>query len=403
MFSRPDGLTDQEVCVLTGATGALGQELLYQMMEWHPKMHLVVIARNHKNTSAEKRIHSIVNHRWKEEARESVKNRITVLDGDVSAPKFGLNQAQWDELASVTTQVLHCAAIVRFDQPLAEARRINLEGSSYALDLARAAYKAGNAGRFNYVSTAYIAGKRSGIAYENELEHKTGFHNTYEQTKYEAEIMVRNAMQELPATIMRPSIIIGNSRTGETINYKAFYWPIRAYASNQLRVMPAGKDCKVDLVPVDYVASSTAYLSTLPDAVGKFYHLTAGRDNLLTVREVAYAAMDFFKVKKPIVVHPRYFKLLEGPIGQFLLGERYHKTLKVGAPYFPYLGMRLEFDNRMTAATLAKAGLVAPHVRDFFDTLFRYCLETDWGKKHPPERHPEKPETPQKELVTPQS
>ena len=381
MVSKLPQLPEGNLCILTGATGALGQELLCQMLERQPDFHLVVVSRGNKEATAERRITSIVRRHFTGEDLEKKLSRLSVLDGDITLLRLGLSSEAWDDLASRTRQVMHCAAGVRFDQPLNDARRINLEGTSHVLDLARAARKAGNEGRFNYISTSYVAGKRRGVAYEDELEHKAGFHNTYEQTKYEAELLVRAAMNDLPASIMRPSIIVGDSRTGETINYKAFYWPLRAYANNQMRVMPANKHCRVDVVPVDYVASGAAYMCNLPQTVGNTYHLTAGRSNLVTVREVAKAALSYFNVKKPIVVDPRFVNLLSGPIGKYLLDERTYKTIKLGSPYYPYLGMRLEFDNSKTAVLLEDAGIVAPSVREFFNTLFRYCAETDWGKK----------------------
>jgi long-chain acyl-CoA synthetase len=233
----------------------------------------------------------------------------------------------------------------------------------------------------DYISTAYVAGKRKGVVYEEELEHRKGFHNTYEQSKYETELDIRQAMQELPICVMRPSIIIGNSKTGETTNFKAFYWPIRVYAMGQMKILPGSRNCPVDLVPVDYVASAIVHLSAQSKALGKTYHLTAGRDNLITIGEALDAAVEFFKIKAPLTVNPRFMALTDTKLSHFFLSEHTHKTLQLGKPYYPYFNLKLEFDNSAAAEVLNEVNISAQPVRRFFDTLFRYCVETNWGHK----------------------
>jgi len=376
-------LPDETFCLLTGATGALGQEVLFTLLAERPEVKLLVIARGGKGGNAEKRIRAIMRKRLNGVAQEDALKRAVILDGDVTEPHLGLSPELWLETAARTSHIIHCAAAVRFDQPLEEARQINLEGTRNVLELARAARRAGLEARFDYISTAYVAGKRKGVVYENELEHNKGFHNTYEMSKYETEIMMRVAKNELPVTVMRPSIIIGNSRTGETGNFKAFYWPIRVYAMNQMRVLPAINSSLVDLVPVDYVARAITHLSSLPEAIGQTYHLTAGRENLITVGEIARAAINFFGVKPPLMLHPGFLKLAESRLSHLFLNTHTLKTLKLGEPYYPYLALKLQFDDSKTQQVLGKAGITAPPVRQFFDTLFQYCVETDWGHKQP--------------------
>jgi thioester reductase-like protein len=377
-------LPDTSLTLLTGATGALGQEVLCQWLETRSaEEHLVVLARGKGKGGAERRVKSILRKRFSGECLLEVERRVTVLDGDLVEEQLGLDATLYNEVATRLAQVIHCAAAVRFDQPLEEARQSNLEGTRRVLELAKFAQKSGQPGRFNYVGTAYIAGKRRGIIYEQEFTHSRGFHNTYEQSKYEAEALVRQAMQDGPVSIYRPSIIIGNSRTGETSNFKAFYWPIRAYALGQMKVLPGLASCRIDLVPVDYVASAVIHLSNQAEAIGGCYHLTAGRENLTELGEIVAAAVDFFKIKRPYIIHPAFLRLAEGWPGRLLLNDRALKTLKLGEPYYPYFATNLEYDTRQAFAVLEPAGICAPPVRNFFERLFRYCLETDWGRHAP--------------------
>ena len=378
--------------LLTGATGALGQELMWNFLQNRPSHEkLLVLARGKtksqnpqdRTAAAQRRVNILLGQHFSPDELTLVGDRVTVIDGDVTAPYLGLDAKTFANLAQQVDSVLHCAAAVRFDQSLVEARHINVEGTRQALQLARHARQNGREGRFDYISTAYVAGKRKGLILEDELEHKKGFRNTYEQSKYEAEQMVRLVQDEIPTTILRPSIIIGNSRTGETSNFKAFYWPIRVYASGQLRLLPGVANCRVDLVPVDYVAAATLHLTGLPHTVGGCFHLTTGHDNLVTLREIMDATIEFFSIKPPPLVNPTLVKLLEGHTGRLLLGERVYKTLMLGMPYYPYLALNLEFDDTQARQHLDAAGVYAPSIRDFFNRLFQYCVETNWGHKAP--------------------
>ncbi len=382
----PNLLPDQPLTLLTGATGALGQELLYQLLVARPNDHFLVLARGGSKKHADgatRRVKAILRHQLQGEQLEAALQRITVLDGDLSEARLGLSPQLYEAAAERLSQVLHCAAAVRFDQPIAEAREINLEGTRRVLELTAKACRQGRETRFDYVGTAYVAGKRRKVIYETELEHKAGFHNTYEQSKYESELLVRSYRGEFPTTVYRPSIIIGNSRTGETSNFKAFYWPLRVYSMGQMKVVPGVASCRIDLVPVDYVASAVVELSQRPATFNQCYHLTAGRESLITLRQMMDAAISFFQVKPPTLIHPMLLKPIENWPLKLLLSDHSLKTLKLGEPYYPYFALNLEFDNRQAAQALASAAIAPPSPKTFFDRLFRYCVESDWGRRPP--------------------
>ena len=108
--------------------------------------------------------------------------------------------------------------------------------------------------------TAYVAGERSDLVREDELVVGQGYRNTYEQTKAEAETLVRSRLGSLPGVILRPSIIVGDSRTGVTSSFKMMYWPLKIYARRLWRTVPGYPDAVLDIVPVDFVADSVARL-----------------------------------------------------------------------------------------------------------------------------------------------
>jgi long-chain acyl-CoA synthetase len=136
------------------------------------------------------------------------------------------------------------------------------------------------------VSTAYVAGARRGTVSEDDLTDGFGFESPYEQTKFEGERLVRAAASELPVSIVRPAMIVGDSTTGDIKTFNTFYTPLRMFLSGKLRIVPASRDLRVNIVPVDYVADSIVRLTFDPAASGLTFHLTTPADKLPTAGEV---------------------------------------------------------------------------------------------------------------------
>jgi thioester reductase-like protein len=118
--------------------------------------------------------------------------------------------------------------------------------------------------RYHYVSTCYVAGKRTGLIREDELRHEAGFRNFYEETKYLAEVEVEALKRELPVTIHRPAVVCGDSRTGETAKYDGVYYLIQ-YLRMGPRLLSLANigndDVRLNIVPVDFVVEALATLA----------------------------------------------------------------------------------------------------------------------------------------------
>ena len=146
-------------------------------------------------------------------AAEIDPKRIEVLAGDISERRLALADADWDRLTKDVRRVYHLAAIYDLAVPIEVAQRVNVDGTGNVLELCAAAKKLE---RLAYVSTAYVAGRRRGVVYEHELVMGQEFKNHYESTKFQAEVWVREEMADVPTTILRPAIVVGDSQTGET-------------------------------------------------------------------------------------------------------------------------------------------------------------------------------------------
>lgn len=299
--------------------------------------------------------------------------RIVALAGDVTEPGLGVDES---DLADVT-HVIHCAATVSFDLPLEQARRINVGGTRHLLSACR-----GMPGlqRLDAVSTCYVAGRRTGLILESDLEHDAGFHNSYEQTKYEAELLLRAAMSDLPIAVHRPSIVVGDSSTGATGAWKVLYWPLKVIARGQLPVVPYDPACTLDIVPVDFVADAVLALAADTTAVGGTFHLAAGPGRDTTTGELFPRVFRMLDRRPPVRVPPFLFRRVVRPFLALAPSRRLRRTLRAGLVYRPYLELRMQFDTTQADAHLAPVGVDCPRVVDYIDTVVGAALASDFGR-----------------------
>lgn len=350
--------------LLTGATGMVGREVLARAVGDTRFDRVVCLVRPPLD-----RLSSIL-----EAQGLAPSPRVVAIAGDVTAPALGVTDGS--ALAGIT-HVIHCAATVSFDHPLEEARRINLGGTRAVLDLCRRLPKLE---RLDAVSTSYVAGKREDLVKEADLVHDRGFHNTYEQTKYECEQVLRAAMPDLPIAVHRPSIVVGDSRTGQTGAWKVLYWPLKVLARGWLPIVPYDRRARVDIVPVDFVADALMALTRDPSAIGGTFHLAAGPGRDTTMDALAERVSRRLQRRKLVRVHPRWWRGIVRPALMLLPSEKLRRTLRTGLVYRPYLQLRLRFDTSEADAHLVPAGVRCPRVLDYIDTIVDAAVAANFGR-----------------------
>ena len=305
-------MNTEELILITGATGFLGVQLVHKLLDSHPEATLALLIRDRAGRSGQQRADSII--------PPTQRSRVEVYSGDVSFPNCGLDAKIYERLSAETTRVIHSAATVRFDHSLDEARHINVEGTRRMLDFAAGARRLRS---LAYVGTAYVAGERAGVIRESELAVGQSYRNTYEQTKAEAEALVRSRLSSIPGVILRPSIIVGDSQTGVTSSFKMMYWPLKIYARRLWRTVPGFPDAVLDVVPVDFVAAAVARLVFDEAASGNTVHLCAGPGGSATIQQIASRAAEFFDAPEARYVDPRlFFACYKAAVVSRLMGQK---------------------------------------------------------------------------------
>ena len=280
------------VVLLTGATGFLGAQVARRLLS-NTEHVVVALVRARDAAEAKRRLERA----WQDwpEAVQHLGGRVEPLAGDLTLPGLGLASDAWTGLAGRVTHVIHSAAELRFDGALDEMRRINVQGVAHLLELAHAANRHHGLSRYAHISTAYVAGSRAGEVAEADLTDEYGFANTYEQTKYEGELLVRAAMASFPVSVFRPGMVVGDSANGEIRSFNTVYVPLRLYLSGRLRLIPSRPDLRVNMVPVDYVADAVARLAFDPRAAGATFHLTVKSERLPTAKVLLETARRWAK------------------------------------------------------------------------------------------------------------
>jgi nucleoside-diphosphate-sugar epimerase len=304
--------------------------------------------------------------RISEDANTPLEN-FAVIEGDITAPDLGMNA---DDAATVryeTTDVFHLAAIYDLAVEQQLANRVNLEGTRNVNEFAKALR---HLKRYNYISTCYVAGKRTGEIREDELEHDKGFRNFYEETKYLAELEVERLKATLPVTIFRPSVVVGDSVTGETAKYDGIYYLINYLrkAPYLLRALNVGnKTVKLNLVPVDFVVSAIAELAFDEKAKGKTIAL-ADPEPLSTSELFDAIAEEMTGRRSEFVPSP---KLVEW----FLL-KSFSPPI-TGLPFHavPYFFIEQIYDTSIASELLAAHDVKCPSFRDYLSNLLTFVDE----------------------------
>jgi thioester reductase-like protein len=354
-----------DVALVTGFPAFTAKRMIAKLLESEPATKLYVLAQQKFAADAARLLESL-----------SAGSRAEVLVGDVCDMDLGLSSAEYRALSKELTWIHHLAGIYFMGVDDATARRVNVTGTRTVLDLAR---DCGRLERVVHWSTAMVSGDRKGTFYEEDLEAGQKFHNGYERTKYEAERLVRTAMRQLPITILRPGIIVGDSKTGQIDKLDGPYYLIVLIATNAsgMRLPLLGRgDTPLHLVPIDYVVDAAWHIGRLESSAGKTFHIVDPAP--LTARAVFESVAEHANTEKPRGSIPR-------PLARAVLRTPGLARLGRGPLAFvDVLDHPVHYDQTNTVRALAGARLVCPPLPDYLATLVRHVLDVTKQGEPPP-------------------
>ena len=337
---------------LTGVPGFLGTRLLRALAVTKPEQSFLLLVQ----PKFEARTHALL-------ADLELDDRASVLPGNITEPDLALGD-QYDDVADQITNAVHLAAVYDLSVPRDVGWQVNVDGTRHVLDLLA---ESPNLERFGYVSSAYVSGTRTGTIYEDELVHDAGFKNFYEETKYHAEVLVQDRMDEIPTLIFRPSIVVGDSETGETDKFDGPYFVL-----NALRTLPrytlmtrVGSGTEpVNLVPVDFVIDAMVHLMTTGGHEGTVFHLTDPQP--LT----AQAIMELFADLLGMTV--TYVPVPPG-VARGLMNTGVGRILGIAPELINYFDHPSSYDASNTQAALDGTDIACPAFPDYAPTMVEYA------------------------------
>jgi len=354
---------------LTGSTGTLGKSVIKKILT-ETEDRLFLLIRRKKPLSHWDRARKILASCGLE---SYLGTRVQVLQGDITFPRLGLNDDDYALLTREVDEVHHMAAITALNGDEEDCNRINLGGTKEVLKMVEDIRQKGKLQRFFYFSTAYVAGSRQTYcAVEDSLPEKPAFANYYESSKNASETCVREAMKKgLPATIFRPSIVVGDSKTGEVSDFNVIYPFLRLFAHGILSKLPTRPENSFNVVPIDFVVNASMAIARQKSSIGKTFHLVTEEPPTIAML-VKLTREEYPEMPTMEMIDPDSFK--EEQLDA--TGQMAYQMLQ---PYLGYLNDHLSFDAANTRKALEGTDISFP-VTDynFLKTLCRYAVDAGY-------------------------
>jgi thioester reductase-like protein len=350
--------------LVTGFPGFIARRLVKKLLASDDDLAMTLIAEPSQKEAADA---ELMHLEATSTSKPSVKERVRVMTGDVTWMDVGLSGAEFRALTGEVTELYHLAAVHAVGGDKELVMRVNVQGTSNVLSLARAMK---NLERFVHFSSAYVSGDRTGVILEEELEEGQSFRNAYEASKFKAEVIVRRAADRIPVTIVRPAGVVGDSRTGEIDRFDSVYHIGMLLAASPVAItipLPGAGRAPLNIIPVDYLIDVVHVLASKSDTVGKTFHVID--PNPLSSRGVyeAIAARAGRKLPR-YYVSPNLTKALLRIPGLERFAAVSHQAID-------YLNHMAFYNSRNTVEALEGTGIRCPQFEEYVDNLMRYVRE----------------------------
>jgi len=231
-----------EVILLTGFPSFLARKLAVHILESEPRTFVYAVVRAKLAHEAATSI---------SEWPASWRDRFAMIEGDAAAMDLGLSGAEFRSLTGEIDRIHHAAQVTYLGVDRRTAQQLNVGGAGEIIELAKSC---SSLKCLVFHSTAAVAGDRTGIVREEDLEAGQRFPTFVSETRARAEKLAREAMGSVPIAVMRPATLVGSSTTGEIDRFDGPYLLI-------LLIVTSPAEIAVPL-PARETLLSTSFLST---------------------------------------------------------------------------------------------------------------------------------------------
>ena len=384
-------VVNKPTIALTGATGFLGSHLMASLLS--NGYRIIVLGRSAKEETLKGRISKLL--KWF--GIEKLAGQLELIEIDFLKPRLGIPVPEYEKLCEKTGQIIHCASDTSFTERKREAVfKSNVTSLEGILEFAVNA----NVNFFHYISTAYVAGKNVTICKEC-ITSSSDFINVYEESKARAEIIINTFCKknEIPFTLIRPSIVYGDSHTGRSLKFNALYFPLQSLKcirdiylndilnNNGKKSKPHGiyideegylilpmriylpEEGALNLIPVDYFVNAAVKI-IIKASSGGIYHITNNSRSKLEI--INSYNEKLMKIKRVEIIYGK-------PPENTSLNPAEELFDRFVAPYRPYLSDNRIFERANT--DLVTDNLQPPEFTyEIFKNCMEYAISVNWGQ-----------------------
>lgn len=373
----------RQVCLLTGLPdGFLARMLLDQLLLKHPEQLVLCLVDDAGFDQAHEQLSQLAS---------ADRARVELLRGDVTAMDFGMSGASYLDLATRVDVIHHCVCASQGGVARDSERRHFVGSTGEVLEFATA--RGSRVTQVVHWSSARLFAPQNGRVTESESSCMSGPRSRDDDARYRAELLAREFMKRAPITILRPSTIIGDSKTGEMDRFEPAYTLLQLIVNSprDLRLpTPGSGEQPCHFVPLDYVVEAGLCIADSPNSVGRTFHVIDERPtSIARMFELINEAAG--RSPAPAGVVPSLTRSLSPRLLNKPPLERFGQ---VPRSFLDLLASDVVYDARNTRELLAGTGIECPSLTSYLTLMVNRVKREQQPSPRPArrprrDRHPE--------------
>ncbi len=339
---------------LTGGMTFVGKALTRKLLD-NPKITL------HSLVSKEKQE---ILQKFRSQLSAEQNDRFITFSGKVTDMDLGLSGTEVSFIQENIDTVFHLEFKNRIGVRDKDIQEVNVDGTRNIIEFSK---ELKNLKHLLHVSSCFVSGNRIGVIQEDELDCGQSFRNLYEKTKFEAEILMERAKKDLPISILRPSIILGDSKNGAIEYFDGIYYTAILIVTSPVAFplpLPGQGVAPLNLIPIDFLVNAACVIAQKEEAIGKTFHIVD--PNPLSARQVCQMIADRAgKRLSKISISPR--------LARFILNLPFVKKFsEISQEAVWYLNHLAIYNNSNTLEILDGHKVLCPPFASYVDNLIAF-------------------------------